>query len=211
MYLFTRRTRLAGGNGMAGVEWAASIGAKVREITGQEIQLWSTVWSPGYGTISWTSWFADLASLEAVGDKLAVDPSYLELANAGAKFTEGGLDDSVLQLIHGEPDPSRPIQYVAGTVVVAAAGNIERSMTAAMEIVQKGEAVTGHSTMLVRPLTGPYGSLGFLTGYENIADLEAAGDAMAADPGWLKMLDATEGCFVEDAAITQTTFYRKMG
>ena len=29
-----------------------------------------SVYSPGFGTISWTAWFEDLASLEAVGDKL---------------------------------------------------------------------------------------------------------------------------------------------
>ena len=38
MYLFTRRTRLADGNGTAGVEWAGSIAAKVTELTGQEIR-----------------------------------------------------------------------------------------------------------------------------------------------------------------------------
>jgi hypothetical protein len=107
MYLFTRRTRLAGGNGMAGVEWAGSICAKVKELTGQEIELWASVFSPGYGTISWTGWFEDLASLEAVGDKLEADPSFAKLSDAGAKFTEGGLDDG------GSSNRSTPLPLVA--------------------------------------------------------------------------------------------------
>ncbi len=121
MYLFSRRTRLSGGNGTAGVEWAQSIANKVKELTGTEIQLWSTVYSPGFGTISWTGWFEDLQSLETVGDKLQTDPGMEKLNNAGTKYTEGGLDDGLIQPIYGAPTEA-PIQYVGGAVAVAAAG-----------------------------------------------------------------------------------------
>jgi hypothetical protein len=211
MYLFSRRGRLAGGNGTAGIEWASSIGAKVKDITGHEVQLWANVFSPGWGTVSWTAWFENLASLEAVGDKIQVDSSYLALADQGSQFTEGGLDDAVYQPIVGEPDPSREVQYVGGTVGVVAAGNAERALAAGVEIAQKAESITGLPTMFVRALTGPYGSVGFLTGYENIAAFESASDALAGDPSWVKLIDSTKGCFVEDAAITQTTLYRRIG
>ncbi len=210
MYLFSRRTRLVGGNGMAGLEWATSICAKVQQITGQEIQLWGTVYSPGFGTVSWTGWFADLASLESVGDKLQADPGYLDLTDAGAKFTEGGLDDSIIQPIYGEPDPTQDIQYVGGVVGVIASGNFARAMAAGVEIAQKSEKITGLSTMFGSSLTGPYGSVGFLTGYENIAALETAQNKLAADASWVKLIDSTKGCFVEDATITQSTLYRRL-
>ena len=210
MYLFSRRARLAGGNGTAGLEWASSIGAKVNQITGQEIQLWGTVYSPGFGTVSWTGWFADLASLESVGDKLQADPGYLELADAGAKLTEGGLDDAIFQPIYGEPDPAQEIQYVGGVVGVIASGNFARGMAAGVEIAQKAEKITGLSTMFGSSLTGPYGSVGFLTGYENIAVLEAAQNKLASDASWIKLIDSTKGCFVEDAVTTQSTLYRRL-
>ncbi len=210
MYLFSRRTRLAGGNGMAGVEWAAGIGAKVTEITGHEVQLWSNVFSPEYGTITWTAWFESLAAIEAMGDQLAADSSYNEMANAGAAFTEGGLDDGVLQPIYGAPDPDRPVEYVAGAQALVAGGNFERAMGVGIELAQHGEKISDVSTMFLRALTGPYGAVGWLTGYENVAEMERAMDAQAADPEWLKLIDGTKGCFNEDIGATQQTIYRKL-
>ena len=210
MYLFTRRTRLSEGNGTAGVEWAGQIAAKVKELTGQEIQLWSTVYSPGFGTISWTGWFDDLEALERVGDALQADPSMEKLANAGTKYTEGGLDDGLVQPIYGTPSDA-PIQYVGGAVAVAAAGNIERAMAAGVEIAQKSEAITGLPTLFGRSVTGPYGGVGWLTGYESAAAMEKADNALSGDPSWLKLLDSTEGCFAADSSATHSTIYRRLG
>lgn len=211
MYLFSRRTRLAGGNGMAGVEWAVGIAAKVKEVTGHDVQLWANVYSPGWGTVSWTAWFDSLTSLEAMGDQLGADAGYAAMADAGAAFTEGGLDDAVMQPIYGEPDPERQIQYVVGSQAVVAGGNFERAMGLGIDLVKHGEKVTPDvSTMFVRALTGQYGAVGWLTGYETMAQMEAAMDAQAADPDWLKLIDSTKGAFVEQVGATETTIYRKL-
>jgi hypothetical protein len=211
MYLFTRRTRLARGDGAAGVAWALSVTEKVKEVTGHEVQLWSTVYSLGFGTISWTAWFEDLASLEAVGDKLNADPGMAKLGNAGNEFTDGSLDDGLLQPIYGDPAAGGDAQYVGGAVAVCAAGNIERAMGLGVEIAQKSEAITGLPTLFVRSVTGPYGGVGWLTGYENITAMEKAEDAISADPSFLKLIDSTKGCFVEDATTTQASIYRRLG
>jgi hypothetical protein len=96
-------------------------------------------------------------------------------------------------------------------VAVTAAGSIERAMTAGVEIAQKAEAITGLSTLFVRSVTGPYGAVGWLTGYENVTQMEKAESALADDPSWLKLIDSTKGCFVEDPSLTQATIYRKLG
>jgi hypothetical protein len=209
MYLFTRRARLVGA-GTAGVDWAASISSKVKQVTGQDVELWATMFSPGVGTISWTAWFADLAALEAAGDKLTADPAMTELEAEGAELLDGGLDDGLLQPVYGEPDPARSLQYVGGVVALAASGNFERAMTAGVEIAQKSEAITGLSTLFARSLTGPYGGVAWFTGYESITEMEQAENALAADRSWLALIDSTDGCFVEDAAVTQATVYRRI-
>jgi hypothetical protein len=181
MYLFTRRTRLARGDAAAGVSWAISITDKVKQVTGQDVQLWSTVYSAGFGTISWTAWFEDLASLEAVGDKLDADPGMAELGNAGNEFTDGSLDDGLLEPIYGDPAAGGDATYVGGAGAVCAAGNIERALGLGVEIAQKSEAITGLPTMFVRSMTGPYGGVGWLTGYENITAMQTAEAAIAAE------------------------------
>jgi hypothetical protein len=195
---------------MAGLEWATSIIPTIKKISGQEVQLWGTVYSPGFGSISWTAWVEDLTALEVLGDKLQTDAGYLDLTNKGAQFTEGGLDDGIFQPVYGEVDPARDVQYVNGVVGVVANGNAARAMAAGVEIAQKAEKITGLATLFGTSPTGPYGSVGFLTGYENIGQLEAAQNKLASDQTWIKLIDSTKGCFVEDPTITQSTIYRRL-
>jgi hypothetical protein len=211
MYLFSRTTRLARGDAAAGVAWALSITEKVKQVTGHDLQLWSTVYSPGVGTIAWTAWFDDLASLEAVGDKLNADPAMGALGNAGNEFTDGSLDDGLLRPIYGDPTAGADAQYVGGAVAVCAAGNIERAMGLGVEIAQKSEAITGKPTMFLTSATGPYGGVTWLTGYESVTEMEKAEEAIAADSGFVKLIDSSKGCFVEDATITQASIYRRLG
>ena len=130
------------------------------------------------------------------------------ICEAGTKV--GGVDDGLLQVVSGEPEPGADNQYVTGVAAVCAGGNIERAMTAGVELAEAATKVTGRPTMFVRSVTGPYGGVGWLTGHGTIADVEAGQDAMAADPGWLKLVDSTGGAFVEDASITVSTLYRKI-
>lgn len=210
MYLFARRTRLVGGNGTMGLEWATTITTKVKKITGHDVHLWATAYSPNVGQVTWTAWFEDLTALETLGDKLLAEPTYVTLANEGAKFTDGTLDDSVHQPIYGTPDPARETQY-AGTVAgVLAAGNYERGLTAGVEIAQTAEKITGVPTFFSTALSGPYGGVGFLSGYESVAQLEASQSKLASDPKWVKLIDSTKGCFVEDPSITLQTIHRRV-
>lgn len=210
MYLFTRRTRLVGGNGSAGLDWAVGVTTKVNQITGHDVQLWAGSYSPGFGTITWTAWFDDLTALETLGDKLQADPGFVTLSNEGAKLTDGTLDDVLYQSVHGQPDPARPAQYVGAVLGVLAAGNYARGLAAGVEISQAAEKITGLPTIFTTGMTGSYGTIGFITGYESIAALEQAQTKLAGDASWIKLVDSTKGCFVEDAAITQQTIHRRV-
>jgi len=209
MYLASRRTRVTSA---AGLEWATTIQAHVKEATGNDLQLWGNIHSAGFGTISWTWWWADLTSLEQAFDKLQVDPKYNELAAAGADLIEGDIDDALYQTISGDPDPGDvgTVQYVASVRAVAAAGNLVRSVTAGLEIAEKATAIGGHNTLFLRSLTGPYGEIGWLTGYPDLAAVGAAQDKLAADPEWLTFLDTTGTAFVEDPSVTVATLFRKL-
>ena len=207
MYLFTRRARLTHA---AGLQWAVAITEHVRRASDHDVQLWGTTYSPGYGTVSWTAWFEDLPHLESFGDKLATDEAYQTMAAEGSSFTEGGVDDGLLQLLTAPPDPDREINYVTGVQAVCAGGNARRAMELGMAIAEQAGTITGVPTMFVRSLSGPYGGVGWLTGHADIADMERANDALAADDAWLDLVDTTDGAFVEDPAITTQTIYRKL-
>ena len=124
------------------------------------------------------------------------------------KFTDGSLNDVLYRPIHGAPDPSRDVQYVSGVAATIASRNFARGMAAGVEIAQAAEKVTGLPTLFTSNTTGPYGGVGWLTGYESIAALDAAADKIAADAAFVKLVDSTKGCFVD--GITQQTIFRKL-
>lgn len=207
MFLFSRSARLNSNNG---IEWATATGKHAAEVLGNEVQLWTTAFSPAAGTLSWTSWWADLSSLESGMGGLLADAEYNALAAQGAKYIDGGVGDLLGRALTGGPSAGGSAMYVAGVRAVCAAGNAGRAMAAGVEIAQKYGEITGSPSMFVRGLTGTYGGVGWLTGVENLGAFEAAENKLAADPGWLTYLDGTAGCFVEDAAVTQSTLYVKL-
>jgi hypothetical protein len=209
MYLFSRRGRIDGGHTNESLAWATGITEKVNEITGLGVGLWMQVFSPEFGSVSWSTFLPDLATLETAGDKLAADAGYVAMTDEGAKYISGGLDDSLLQIIHGEPDPDRSVEYVSGVRAVCSTGNIANGMAVGVEIAQKAEVVTGLPTLFAADTTGPYGGVGWLTGYENIAALEGAQQALNADPSFVALVDGkAAGVYVEDPSITQQIIYR---
>ena len=209
MYLFTRRTRLAPGHGTAGVDWARSVAAKAHSLTGQELQVWGNVCSPGVGTISWTGWFPSFESLEAFGDALEADPAMEKLTSAGTRYLEGGLDDGLLQPIAGTP-AAEPVRFASGTGAVVAGGSVVEAIAAGVELAQKREAVTGRPTLFAASVTGRGGVLHWLAGYESAVAMEEAQRALAGDPSWLALLDSTSTCFAS-AGAARTTFSRRLG
>src|ERR1700726_4479344 len=104
MYLFSRRARLAPGNTRAAMTWATSITEKVNQIVGLNTSLFAQTFSPEVGTLVWRTFVPNLATLESANDKLLVDDGYVSMVDDGAKFAQGGVDDSFLQLVAGEAD-----------------------------------------------------------------------------------------------------------
>ena len=211
MYLFSRRGRIDGGHTNDALAWATGITAKVNELTDLEVGLWMQSFSPEFGTIVWSTFLADLASLEAAGDKLASDPGYVAMTDEGAKYISGGLDDGLVQILHGNPDPSRTVEYVTGVQAVCASGKIADAMAVGIEIAQKAEVVTGLPTLFGSNLTGAYGGVGWITGYANIGELEGAQQALGSDPSWVDMVDKKAGgVYAEAPSITTQLIYRRI-
>ena len=208
MYLFTRSARL---NSFDGMEWASNIRGHAAEVLNNDVQLWTTVFSPGSGLLSWTSWWDSLASLESAMAGLVGSAKYLELATQGRDFIEGGVDDLLSQTVFGEPAGDTSARYVGVVQAVAANGRIGDAMAAGVGIAQKAAEVAVTPTMFVRGITGAYGGVGWIAGYENLAAMDAAETKLAADPSWLSLVDGSASCFIADPTVTQSVIFMKVG
>jgi len=212
MYLFTRRGRVDGGDTVGAMTWATEVTAKASQISGLDIGLWTQVFSPQIGTLVWTVFLPDLATLETAGDKLAADAAYVTLQDSGSTHISSGLDDGLYQILHGEADPNgTPPEYVSVVQAVCATGNIANGMALGVEIAQKVESITGITTSFATHMTGSYGAVAWMTGYDNIGALESANEKLNSDPSFLSLVDSkAAGAYVEDPSITTQLLYRRL-
>jgi hypothetical protein len=209
MYLFSRRARLAPGNTHAAMTWATEITEKVNEITGLNVGLYAQTFSPEVGTLSWSTFVPDLATLESANDKLLVDDAYVSMVDAGAKFALGGADDALFQIIHGTPDAARRIEYVTTVQAVCTNGSLAKGIELAIEIAQRAEKTLGVPVLVATGVTGNYGSVAWISGYANVEELEHSRQALAADAKFAEFVDkSVRGVYVDDPSMTQQLIYR---
>jgi hypothetical protein len=211
MYLFTRRARLAPGNTRDAMTWATSITEKVNQITGLNVGLFAQTFSPEVGLLSWSTFIPDLTTLESANDKLLVDDGYVSMVDAGAKFALGGADDALLQIVYGEPDPNRQIEYATTVQAVCASGSLTRGIELGVEIAQRAEKITGTPTLFATGATGTYGSVGWISGHADVGAMERAQQALAADTKFGEFIDkSVRGVYNEDPSETRQLIYRRI-
>jgi hypothetical protein len=212
MYLFTRTARFGGGHVAESMAWAIGMTERVNASTDLEVGLFQRVFSPGLGTVAWATFVNDLEQLQTANDTLAADPEYLAAVDAGAPFLDGnGVDDGLMQIVHGEPDPSRTVTYVATVQTVLANGSIARGVEVGVQIAQLAEKITGVPTLFGVNVTGPYGSIGWVTGYENVQQYQEAEGALAVNEEWLATLDRDASpAYAESASASEQLVWRSV-
>ena len=211
MYLFSRRIRLAPGNTRKSMEWALAQTESVNKITGLPVSLFMQVYSPEVGVMAWSTFVPDLTTLEAAGDKLNADEGFASAVDAGSSMTVGGADDLLAQVIYGEPDPNRQIEYATAVQTVCATGSVGRGMEAGVELAQRAEQVMGTPVLFLANVTGNYGTVGWLSGYENVQAMESAQQALTSDADWAQFVDQkTSGVYTDDPSATTQLIFRRL-
>jgi len=211
MYLFNRQIRFGPGNTRDQMEWALGQTEKVNQITGLQVSLYMEVYSQKVGAVGWSTFVPDLAALEAAGDKLQADDAFVSATDKGTEMTVGGATDSLAQVIYGEPDPTRQIEYVTVVRAVCSTGNVARGMESGIELAQRAEKIMGTPSLFLADVTGNYGGVAWASGYENVQAMEAAQQALAGDESWAKFVDkATAGVYAEEPSLTTQTIYRRL-
>lgn len=208
MYLFTRQARLTG---LDAAPWAIAIGAAAAKAAGSDVTVWSRTMSPAYGSVVWSSFWEDLSTREAAFEALSKDADYLALAAEGQKFLATGIDDSLSEIVYAGVGGGADAKYVSVVQSACANGSVVRGMATGVEIAQKAEAISGHSTAFTARTTGTWGGVGWITGYESIAAFEAAQKKLNADMGWLEYLDGATNCYSADPSVTYSLLYSRIG
>ena len=85
------------------------------------------------------------------------------------------------------------------------------AVTAAIAIADRVKDITGSMPTVSMATTGPYGGITWSSAFPGMASMEAANEAMAADPEWIPFVDATTaGLFTTDPTVTTQSMYRRI-
>lgn len=209
MYLFYRSVRLAPGSLREQMAWATTITEKVNQIGDSPVNLWSTTFSPGSGTLAWTMFAEHLDSLEATNDKLLVDNAYLDLVEQAAKWDSGDpIEDGLLQFVLAAEPSGEPPAYSSVVRATLAPGSFTTGVAIGVEIAKRAEQASGVSVDFAIATTGAYGGVAWMAGYESIAQMEQASQKLNSDPGFAAYLDKEAKTAYLAGASTQTVYRR---
>ncbi len=191
MYLFTRRAQLGHGQPTDAMTWVTSITEKVNQIVEFEVHAWTPVFSENVGEIAWTAFLPELAELESGDFKLMSDALYLDLVGQGARYlSTQPINDQLLQLIHGTPDPARDIHYVTVAQATVAPGQLRHAMELGIEIAVQAERITGLPTHFYADTTGNWGGVHWITGYEGVELMQHSNEKINSTMPFVEMIDA---------------------
>lgn len=207
MFLFTRAGRLAPGSVREGLSFVTTITEKVNQETGLDVHTWMASMSPELGTVVWASFVESLEELEAADDKLAVSDAFQDLADKGAHLFAAQLEDRLATIVTGQRDASAPLpSYVTVARAIPVHGKMREAMAAGTEIAERATHITGTPTMFLVDQTGALGGCRWNAGHPDIASVERAEAALAADESWLRLLDRVGTDF--QPGVTQSLYRR---
>lgn len=211
MFLFTRSLRLRPGATREAMAWAAEITDLVDHGTDLKVQLWSRTFSPQLGTLTWSTLVDDLGQLEAADDKLAADEAYQACVARGGSYVEHLPDDSLATYVHGAPDPARSIEYAVVNTAICGPGAMRRGMEVGVRLAEEATRIGGAPVSFLVGSSGPFGSVAWITGYHDLAELQRSEQTVFADPTFLQLIDEDcAGVFADAPGASSQLYYRKI-
>ena len=129
----------------------------------------------------------------------------------GAEFQTDGPHDSLIQILHGEPDPTRHVEYVTIVHSVCAIGGFQKGVELGIQIAQTSTELGGQQTSFGMHTTGPYGGVAWITTAPSLAELQEAEAKVNGDPAFIQLVDGgAPGAYTGDAWATHQRMYRKI-
>ena len=96
---------------------------------------------------------------------------------------------------------------VGGT---AAGSRAVEATVSGIEICQSWKQATGTDASFGRAVTGPFGALGWLSGYADMGEFDAAWRASSANENWISTMSGSQENFGQDFGSATSTVYRKL-
>jgi hypothetical protein len=132
--------------------------------------------------------------------KLAGNADYQSLAATTADLLAAPSEILLNNVVATTGEPSEPKPLIQATRATIAMGHLTDATALATEILEHATNVTGRGGLLAASAAGAMFQVTWISGYDNAAELGAAGEAVAADTDYAALVDKGGGLFVDGSA-----------
>jgi hypothetical protein len=208
MYLFSRECVVASPEAMAP---AKAISDYVTGSRDRELALYSIAYGAAWNRLTFSTWVDDLATMEESTATLAADAKYLELLLAFGPHVSM-VNDNLFNVVHStSTDAELTFPNVVWSVTgVARIAQIVEATIVGAQICDAWKAATGVDATFGSAVTGQFGGIGWLSGYESFAEFDKAQGAARSSEPWITAMVGIQDSVSDELGAGVSTLYRKM-
>ena len=188
MYIFSRQRTINPRRPDKSIGAALEIGEMVTELTGTHVNVWLNQFAPGGHSISWSVRIENQAELDASLGKLMGSAAYADKVEELADLFLGTSTDQLVQIVAGAGSDS-PAPLVSIVSAQAANGHQREALAWGADLATKVAHALDVSVAFGVGVYGPYGSVGWISGYDDAQQLDAAREKLAADASLQAAID----------------------
>lgn len=196
VYLFTRTRTIRTARLSDAMGFAGEMTEFVRQSTGLPVACYSTVFGAPLGTLMWSTTVESQAQLGQVMMDLLSDEQYVRRVEEADELFTGPSNDSLARIVDITGEITEPPAVCAWTSANVALGHITKCMQWSIEMAHYVHGVTGNPGLFLNGVYGEFGNVGWLSGAADMEAVDAAGDKLAVDPGYVQRIEDAEDLFV---------------
>ncbi len=196
MYLFSRTRTARADKVLEAMPHAVEIASKVTQITGLDIFVWNYRFGQPVGTMMWSCRLDSQSQLFEATEKLAADATYVDMVLGLSDLFEGPSVDQMMHVVSANPGET-PAKYIQFNTAKMAAGKYAQAIEFGVKLQQYAAESLDRPTFFVSAAYGGFGDVGWLTGSNTLAELDAGAEWQQTDAGFHEMVTSAADLFVE--------------
>lgn len=195
MFLFSRISTIAPAKIQEGMQFAAEITAFINANSPLKLSVGSFMFGRSVGTVVWSCVVDSQSAFVAATDKLLANEQYWKRLNAASELFVGNPEDA-LRAIAAANGAIGPAPFVQTILAVANGDRAAEAMSWGVQMSELVHKITGVPTAFVVDAYGPFGGVGWLSGYADAAAVDAAREKILASTDYHAAMAKSSGFFV---------------
>ena len=156
-------------------------------------------YDPEGAAMIWSARFETMADIDDAFGRLMASDGYQDQVEALDGLFEGQATDTLIEILVGDLGDQGPAPFVSVIAATAANGRQQEAVAWGVDITEKASAALSLPVAFGVGVYGRYGSLGWITSYEDAETIEDARGKLMADAVLQSAIDDGSGNVQDDA------------